>query len=66
MTFKKCSQHKITGKFRGRKKCYKFCVIKVLEATDRYTDWKLVDKVEKLNINKHWFCVKKGKVWNIF
>ena len=31
---------------------------------NRYTDCKLADKVEKLNVNKH--CVKKEKFYNIF
>ena len=57
----------ITGEFRGRtKKCYKFCEANVLEATDRYTKWKLADKVEKLNVNKHLFCVKKMGKFGIF
>ena len=25
-----------------------------------------VDKVEKLNVNKHLFCAEKGKIYNIF
>ena len=30
--------------------------------SNRYTEWKMPDKVEKiLNINKHLFCVNKGK-----
>ena len=33
-----------------------------LEAIDIQSE----NKVEKLNVNKHIFCVKKGKICNIF
>ena len=44
----------------------KFCKGNVLEATDIQSGIKLVDIIEKLNVNKHLFCVKKDKIWNIF
>ena len=31
----------------------------------RYTEWKLADKIKKLNVNKHLFCVKRGNISNI-
>ena len=34
--------------------------------SNRYTVWKLADNVEKLNVNKTLFCVKKRKILNIF
>ena len=34
----------------------------MLEATDIQSE----NKVNKLNVNKHLFCVKKGKICNIF
>ena len=34
----------------------------MLEATDIQNE----NKVAKLNVNKHLFCVKKGKMCNIF
>ena len=56
--------HNIKGQanLEGKKKCYKFCEANVLEATE----WKLAEKVKKLNVNKHLFCVKKGEILNIF
>ena len=34
----------------------------MLEATDIQSD----NKVDKLKVNKHLFCVKKGKICNTF
>ena len=56
MTFEKRSWHNFIGEFREKKdevlrrKCIR---------SNRYTDWKLADKVEKLNVNKHLFYFKK-------
>ena len=33
--------------------------------SNRYTEGKLADKIEKLNVNKHLFCVQTGKICNI-
>ena len=34
----------------------------MLEATDIQSE----NKVDKLNVNKHLFCIKKAKIYNIF
>ena len=67
MTFDKCSHHKNTGQYRERQKnftsiCIYIYKINVLEATNIQSE----NKVDKFNVNKHLFCVKKGKICNIF
>ena len=61
MTFEKTLKSAVVTLFIEGNKIYfnECCESNALEAT--YIRSKLADKVEKLNVNEHVFCVKKGK-----
>ena len=51
----------LEGEKRCRWRCGSECV-----RSNRYTEWKLVDKVETLTVTKQLFCVKKNGKFGIF
>ena len=61
MTFEKRSYHKNTGQYRERQKILQVLLTKCVRSNRIQSE----NKVEKLNVNKHLFCVKKGEICNI-
>ena len=63
--FSNADNIKTLANVEGEKNMLSVLLIKCVRS-NRYIECKLVDKVKKLNVNKSLFCVKKGKIWNIF